>query len=175
MRTSERHATNTTHPVTSGSLLINLITKQITTIKKTLYSINRKTVSKLSNKKYIRYLLCDNVICDDKSLGSVTRYTRAKAVHSTMSEKELARREAELSDIRVEAVRNQQRRNTHAAVPTVDSAYEGRTKGLPKVSSRSNEFVYVNRAYVGSLNSVNEPRGAHEPITGYVCVGFLLC
>uniref|UniRef100_A0A2A4K7H4 Uncharacterized protein n=1 Tax=Heliothis virescens TaxID=7102 RepID=A0A2A4K7H4_HELVI len=82
-----------------------------------------------------------------------------------MSEKDIARREAELSDIRVEAVRNKQRRNTHTAVSTVDSAYEGRTKGLPKVSSRSNDFVYVNRAYVGSLNSVNEP-GIHQPITG---------
>ncbi|CAH0700918.1 unnamed protein product [Spodoptera exigua] len=63
------------------------------------------------------------------------------------------RRKDESSGASSDPTRNKQRRNTHSAGP-----YEGTMKGTPKVSSKSTDYVYVNNAYVGSLNSVNEGR-----------------
>ncbi|XP_022820483.1 uncharacterized protein LOC111352284 [Spodoptera litura] len=69
------------------------------------------------------------------------------------------RRRDEHSGTSSDPTRHKQRRNTHSAGP-----YEGTTKGKPKTSSKSTDYVYVNNAYVGSLNSVNEGR-CQQPIT----------
>ncbi|KAL0848793.1 hypothetical protein ABMA28_013218 [Loxostege sticticalis] len=54
-----------------------------------------------------------------------------------------------LQELRIE--KNVPRRHSHS--PASPSLEKGR---LPKMSSRSSDFVYENPAYVGSLNSVAE-------------------
>lgn len=78
------------------------------------------------------------------------------------------RREAEPNDVKVEAGRQKQRRNTHAAAVVV--SYDEGRRGIAKISSKSNDFVYDNKAYVGSLNNVNEARNERilEPPTRFV-------
>lgn len=76
------------------------------------------------------------------------------------------RREAEPDDVKAEAGRQKQRRNTHSVADGVP--YDEGKRGIAKISSKSNDFVYDNKAYVGSLNSVNEARNERilEPPTG---------
>lgn len=65
-----------------------------------------------------------------------------------------------LQDVKVEPPRSKRRESS-------ESPYEKRVRSKSKTSNRSSDFVYVNNAYVGSLNSVNEPR-VQAPPTRYV-------
>lgn len=62
-------------------------------------------------------------------------------------------KQGELSEVKVEVIRVKERRVTHPGDYEREDKVE---KVQRKVTSRSNDFVYVNSAYVGSLNSVNE-------------------
>ncbi|KPJ13283.1 hypothetical protein RR48_06781 [Papilio machaon] len=67
-----------------------------------------------------------------------------------MSKTSITNPETSLQDVRVHVIGHSQ-----------DSTrYE--KKGTPKVS-RGSDFVYVNSAYVGSVSSINDVRGAEPP------------
>ncbi|KAJ8729751.1 hypothetical protein PYW08_001332 [Mythimna loreyi] len=66
------------------------------------------------------------------------------------------RRETGPGDLNVETGKHKQRRNTYSAVDSF--TYEESRRGIAKISSRSNDFAYENKAYVGSMHSVNEAR-----------------
>nr|XP_053606038.1 uncharacterized protein LOC128672726 [Plodia interpunctella] len=68
-----------------------------------------------------------------------------------MSEREIARNShlpRKAREVKVEITKT--KRHTHD--PDIYETINN--KGIAKVSSRSNDFVYVNSAYVGSVNSV---------------------
>ncbi|CAH0603551.1 unnamed protein product [Chrysodeixis includens] len=69
-------------------------------------------------------------------------------------------KQEDLSDVKVEVIKVKERRVTHPGEYEREDRVE---KVHRKVTSRSNDFVYVNSAYVGSLNSVNEGRTYERP------------
>lgn len=98
-------------------------------------------------------------------------------VHIVRHKKRLA--VADLSDEEINMVRQQRRRKDEHSGTSSDltrqksrsthsaGAYEGTMKGKPKVANKPTEYVYVNNAYVGSLNSVNEGR-RQQPLQRFV-------
>ncbi|XP_049872247.1 uncharacterized protein LOC126371089 [Pectinophora gossypiella] len=74
-----------------------------------------------------------------------------------------------LREVKIDVVKT--RRHTHGPLElAVDK------RNLAKVSTRSNDYVYVNAAYVGSTNSVNQARYvAAEPPTSVIREQYWAC
>lgn len=83
------------------------------------------------------------------------------------------RREADPSDVRVAGTRHKQR-SRHASVDDLTISERKREKS--KASSRSSDFVYDNKAYVGSVNNLAEARNDRicEPPTRFVQTWLIL-
>lgn len=75
--------------------------------------------------------------------------SREKAIQS----KARAAAEDHLQELRVDSLKSSRR---HSDSPVADK------KRVPKTSSRSTDYVYVNRAYTGSTNDVESVR--EEPV-----------
>ncbi|KAF9408448.1 hypothetical protein HW555_011883 [Spodoptera exigua] len=132
--------------------------------KDKIFLINRETV-------YQHYTIehtcpTDNNITNDKSVRSETLVSRRmrKDALATMSRKTTPGEDVELSVVKVEAIKSKTRSGTSQEVSTKEKPDLRVTKALDK----SRNYAYDNKAYIGSVNNVNDVRchSSQEPPTG---------
>ena len=90
-----------------------------------------------------------------------TRHKKRRDVENGDVATHKPRREADASDVTVTGTKHKTRRNTHTAADAVTYGEEKRTKS--KASSKSSDYVFDNKAYVGSVNNLVEARNDRIP------------